>query len=84
MNLSDIDPWDVARKHYEREMHMFMARLMHHFGVQQIELPNYAMFADRGVTVMQEVPERDSRIYRIKGYFELEDAGTGSAPAGGE
>lgn len=76
MSMLELDPWEVARRHYERQMHLFMARLMRHFGVTQIELSNRAIPADAVIDIVG-VPEKDATFYRIKGHLTC-DAAQGS------
>lgn len=70
MSAFDLDPWKVAERHYEREMHLFMCRLMRHLGVTQIEVPNYPVSA-KDELVMTENFAKNSRFYRIKGEFQI-------------
>lgn len=74
MGAFDVDPWEVAKRHYERQMHLFMIRVMRHFNVTQLELPNYDIDAS-GVTDIQEMPESNATFYRIKGYFQTDAHG---------
>lgn len=67
------DPWDVARAHYEREMRLFMARMLRHFNVTQIELPLYEVNASDTVE-WQDLPN-GNRLYRIKGHLLIDAAG---------
>lgn len=70
MGVFDIDPWDAARRHYERQSMLFMARLMRHFGVTQIDLPNYLVNANDTVEI-QDMPESNTTFYRIKVEFQI-------------
>ena len=73
-SFKDIDPWDVARRHYEKQTMMFMSRLLRHFGVTQVELPMYPVSADE-VLEMRELPEKGAVFYRIKGQLKLDGDG---------
>lgn len=66
----NVDPWEAARLHYEREMHRFMARLMRHFNVTQIELPMYELPAD-AVIERTDLIDKGAVFYRIKGHLDL-------------
>ena len=68
--MFDLDPWESARRYYEKRQMLFMIRLMRRFGVSQVEVPNYDVDA-KGEVSWQDVPERNATLYRIKGHFEL-------------
>ena len=75
MGMFDLDPWEVARKHYERESRIFMARIMRHFGVTQVELPQYIINAKDEFVVDHRL-DNGSTFYRIKDQFEVPGVGT--------
>lgn len=76
----DVDPWTVARKHYERRMVEFMASVMRQLGVTQIELPYTALVHSHEVVEMVDLPEKRARFYRIVGELHTLD-GDGSTAA---
>ena len=70
MSAFDLDPWEVARRHYEKQMMELMARLMRHFNATQVELSHDPLPAD--ITV----DRRDTPtgvFYRIKGHLRCDD-----------
>jgi hypothetical protein len=67
----DLDPWAAARQYHERQMFMFVARVMRHFGVTQMELPNYPVSTSDQIEA-RDMPEKGATFYRIKGELALQ------------
>lgn len=66
-NPFHIDPWEAAKRHYEKQMLEFMVKLMRHFGVTQVEM-SWEPLPD-GVLVEWQDTETGRRFYRVKGHL---------------
>ena len=67
-----VDPSDFWRRHYEQEAHRFMAALMRHFEITQIEIPASEIYRDSTVEWNDKI-DTGTRFYRIVGELKLEE-----------
>lgn len=69
MNPWIVDPWEAARKHYERKLLEHTAAIMKAAGLQQIDVPHDSMMNEKDVVEITD--HRDGRFFRIRGTFKV-------------